>query len=235
MIARIDAARARGQRITPTCTPTTPARRDSTPSMPPWVQEGGLEQWRKRLQDPPIRERVAREMRTPADDWENLMMLAGGADNVLLSGFKSDALKPLTGKRLGAVARMRGKSPEETAMDLVVEDDSRIEAIYFIINEDNIRKQIRLPYVSFGSDAAASAPEGVFLKSSNHPREYGNFANLLGRYVRDEKIIPLEEAIRRMTSLPPPTFTSPIAVRSSRIFRRCRRLRSRHDRRACDV
>jgi N-acyl-D-amino-acid deacylase len=130
------------------------------------------------------------------------MMLAGGAQNVLLSGFKSETLKPLTGKRLAEVAQMRGKSPEETAMDLVIEDDSRIDAIYFVISEDNIRKQLRLPYVSFGSDAGASAPEGVFLKSSTHPREYGNFANLLGRYVRDEKIIPLEEAVRRLTSLP---------------------------------
>jgi N-acyl-D-amino-acid deacylase len=202
MIARIEAARARGQRITADMYTYNAGATGLDASMPPWVQEGGLEQWRKRLQDPAIRERVAREMRTPADDWENLMMLAGGAENVLLSGFKSDALKPLTGKRLSEVARMRGKSPEETAMDLVIEDDSRIEAIYFIINEDNIRKQIRLPYVTFGSDAAASAPEGVFLKSSNHPREYGNFANLLGRYVRDEKIIPLEEAVRRLTSLP---------------------------------
>ena len=146
--------------------------------------------------------RVVEEMRTPTDKWENLLLLSGGAHNVLLSGFKSEALKPLTGKRLSEVAKMRGKSPEETAIDLVIEDDSRIDTIYFIINEDNIRKQIRLPYVSFGSDAGASAPEGVFLKSSTHPREYGNFANLLGKYVRDEKLIPLQEAIRRLTSLP---------------------------------
>jgi N-acyl-D-aspartate/D-glutamate deacylase len=202
MIAKIEDARAHGQRITADMYTYNAGATGLDASMPPWVQEGGLEAWRKRLQDPAIRERVLREMRTPSDDWENLLMLAGGAQNVLLSGFKSEALKPLTGKRLAEVAQMRGKSPEETAMDLVVEDDSRIDAIYFIIGDDNIRKQLRLPYVSFGSDAGASAPEGVFLKSSTHPREYGNFANLLGRYVRDEKIIPLEEAIRRLTSLP---------------------------------
>jgi N-acyl-D-amino-acid deacylase len=202
MIAKIDAARANGQRITADMYTYNAGATGLDASMPPWVQEGGLKAWRKRLQDPAIRSAVAREMRTPSDAWENLMMLAGGAENVLLSGFKSEALKPLTGKRLAEVTRMRGKTPEETAMDLVVEDDSRIEAIYFIIDEENIRKQIRLPYVSFGSDAGASAPEGVFLKSSTHPREYGNFANLLGRYVRDEKVIPLEEAVRRLTSLP---------------------------------
>jgi N-acyl-D-amino-acid deacylase len=202
MIAKIDAARAAGQHITADMYTYNAGATGLDASMPPWVQEGGLEAWRKRLQDPAIRERVAREIRTPTDEWENLMMLAGGAQNVLLSGFKSEKLKPLTGKRLSEVAQMRGTSPEETAMDLVVEDDSRIDTIYFIINEDNIRKQIRQPYVSFGSDAGASAPEGVFLKSSTHPREYGNFANLLGKYVRDEKVIPLQEAIRRLTSLP---------------------------------
>ena len=202
MIAKVEEARARGQRITADMYTYNAGATGLDASMPPWVQEGGLEAWRKRLQDPVIRERVAREMRTPTDAWENLLLLAGGAENVLLSGFKNDALKPLTGKRLAEVARMRGKSPEETAMDLVVEDDSRVSTIYFIINEDNIRKQIGQPWVSFGSDAGASAPEGVFLKSSTHPREYGNFANLLGKYVRDEKVIPLQEAIRRLTSLP---------------------------------
>jgi N-acyl-D-amino-acid deacylase len=202
MIAKIEAARAHGQRVTANMYTYNAGATGLDAAMPPWVQEGGLESWRKRLQDPAIRETVAREMRTPTDKWENLMLLAGGAENVLLTGFKSAALKPLTGKRLAEVARMRGKSPEQTAMDLVVEDDSRIEAIYFIINEDNIRKQIRQPWVSFGSDAGASAPEGVFLASSTHPREYGNFANLLGKYVRDEKVISLQEAIRRLTSLP---------------------------------
>jgi len=202
MIAKIEEARARGQRITADMYTYNAGATGLDAAMPPWVQEGGLQAWRKRLQDPAIRERVIREMRTPTNEWENLMMLSGGAENVLLAGFKSDALKPLTGKRLAEVARMRGKSPEETAMDLVVEDDSRVGTIYFIINEDNIRKQIRQPWVSFGSDAGASAPEGVFLKSSTHPREYGNVAQLLGKYVREEKVIPLQEAIRRLTSLP---------------------------------
>ena len=202
MIAKVGEARARGQKITADMYTYNAGATGLDAAMPPWVQEGGLQAWRKRLQDPAIRERVIREMRTPTDEWENLMMLAGGAENVLLAGFKSEALKPLTGKRLSEVARMRGKSPEETAMDLVVEDDSRIGTIYFIIDEDNIKKQIRQPWVSFGSDAGASAPEGVFLKSSTHPREYGNFANLLGKYVREEKVIPLQEAIRRLTSLP---------------------------------
>jgi N-acyl-D-amino-acid deacylase len=141
-------------------------------------------------------------MRTPSDTWENLMMLAGGADRVLLVGFKSDALKPLTGKTLAEVAKMRGVSPEDAAIDVVIEDGTRVSTIYFLMSEENLRKQIALPYVSFGSDADSSAPEGVFHKSSNHPRAYGNFANLLGKYVRDEHVIELPEAIRRLTSLP---------------------------------
>jgi N-acyl-D-amino-acid deacylase len=145
---------------------------------------------------------VIAEMRTPSDSWENLLLLSGGADRVLLVGFKSDALKPLTGKTLSEVAKMRGVSPEDAAVDLVIEDGTRVSTIYFLMSDDNLRKQIALPYVSFGSDADSSAPEGVFLKSSNHPRAFGNFANLLGRYVRDEHVIPLAEAVRRLTSLP---------------------------------
>jgi N-acyl-D-amino-acid deacylase len=145
---------------------------------------------------------VIEEMRTPTDAWENLMRLAGSPERVRLIGFKSEKLKPLTGKTLGEVAAMRNVSPEDAAIDLVIEDGSRVEAVYFLMSEDNLRKQIRKSWVSFGSDAGASAPEGVFLKTSTHPREFGNFANLLGRYVRDEKLIPLEEAVRRLTSLP---------------------------------
>jgi N-acyl-D-amino-acid deacylase len=170
--------------------------------MPPWVQEGGFKGWKARLQDPSLRARIINEMRTVTDAWENLYLLAGSAERVLLVGFKNDALKPLTGKTLAEVARMRGKSPEETAIELVVEDDSRVDTVYFLMSEENIRKQIRVPWVSFGSDAASIAPEGVFMKSNVHPRTYGNFARLLGRYVRDEKVIPLEEAVRRLTSLP---------------------------------
>jgi N-acyl-D-amino-acid deacylase len=170
--------------------------------MPPWVQEGGYEAWRKRLQDPATRTRVLQEMRDPNVPWENLMRLTGSPERVLLVGFKSERLKPLTGKTLAEVARMRGVSPEDAAIDMVIEDGSRVEAIYFLMSDENIRKQIRQPWVSFGSDADAPAAEGVFLRSSRHPRSYGNFANLLGRYVREEKVISLQEAIRRMTSLP---------------------------------
>ena len=141
-------------------------------------------------------------MSTPTDDWENLYLAAGSADKVLLVGFKNDALKPLTGKTLAEVAVMRGKSPEETAMDLVIEDGSRVATVYFIMAEANIRKKIAQPWVSLGSDAGSLAPERVFLKSNPHPRAYGNFARLLGKYVRAEKVISLPEAIRRMTSLP---------------------------------
>ena len=170
-------------------------------AMPPWVQEGGYTKWAARLRDPAIRTRLVKEMTTPSAEWENLR-LAAGSEGTLLVGFKSDVLKPLTGKTLAEVAKMRGKSPEETAMDLVAEDGSRVQVVYFLMSEENIRRQIALPWVSFCSDAGSMAPEGVFLKSSTHPRAYGNFARLLGKYVRDEKVISLEEAIRKLTSQP---------------------------------
>ena len=201
VIEKVEKARAQGLKITADMYTYPAGATGLDAAMPPWVQEGGLEAWRKRLQEPAIRARVAKEMTTPTDQWENLF-LAAGPDGVLLAGFKSEALKPLTGKSLAEVARMRGTSPEETAMDLVVEDDSRVGTIYFLMSEENIRKQIKLPWLSFGSDAASQAPEGPFLKSNPHPRAYGTFARLLGRYTRDEKLIPLEEAVRRLTSLP---------------------------------
>jgi len=170
--------------------------------MPPWVYDGGAEAAYERLQDPETRKKIADAMRVPSNDWENLYMLAGSPDRILLVGFKSDALKPLTGKTLAEVARMRGKDPIETIMDLVLEDRSRIGTVYFMMDEQNVKKQIRQPWVSFGSDAASMAPEGVFLKSSTHPRAYGNFARLLGKYVREEKVIPLAEAVRRLSGLP---------------------------------
>jgi N-acyl-D-amino-acid deacylase len=171
-------------------------------SMPPWVQEGGIFQWMKRMSDPAIRKRIINEMRTRADGWENLLLMAGSADNVLLVGFANDSLKRYTGKTLTEVARINGKSPEETAMDLVIADSTRVSTVYFMMSEDNIKRQLKLPYISLGSDAESSAPEGVFLKSSTHPRAYGNFARLLAKYVREEKVISLQEAIRRLTSLP---------------------------------
>src|SRR5206468_1980447 len=146
--------------------------------------------------------RVHQEMRTPTDKWENFFAGVGSPDKILLIAFKADSLKYLTGKTLAEVARMRGKSPEETAMDLVIQDGSRVGTVYFLMSEDNVRRELQLPWVSFDSDEGSYAPEGVFLKSSVHPRAYGNFARLLGKYVRDEKIIPLQEAIRRLTSLP---------------------------------
>jgi len=170
--------------------------------MPPWVQEGGLQAWIGRLKDPAIRRRVARDMRTPSDQWENLYLGAGSPGQVLLLGFKTDSLKPLIGKTLAEVARRRGKSPEETAMDLVIQDGTRVEVAYFLMSEDNIKTQMAKAWVSFGSDAGSQAPEGPFVKSNPHPRAYGNFARLLGKYVRDERVIPLQEAIRRLTRLP---------------------------------
>src|SRR3954453_15599624 len=201
-IARVNAARAGGQRITANMYTYTAGATGLDAAMPTWVQSGGLETWTKRLKDPAIRARLVKEMRTPSNDWENLMLLAGSPDRVLLIAFKNPKLKPLTGKTLGEVARMRGKSPEETAMDLVIEDGSRVGTVYFVMNEDNVKRQTGLPWMSFGSDEASEAPEGVFLKASSHPRAYGNVARFLGHYVRDEKTATLQDAVRRLTSLP---------------------------------
>ena len=201
IVKKIEDARAEGLKITTDMYTYTAGATGLDAAMPTWVQAGGLEEWIKRLKDPAIRARVAAEMKQPGSDWENLYFGAG-ADKMILSGFKSDALKPLTGKTLAEVATMRGKSPEETAMDLVVEDGSRVGTVYFLMSEDNVRKQVQLPWMSFGSDAASQSNEGVFLKSGSHPRTYGNFSRLLGRYVRDEKLISLEQAVYRLTTLP---------------------------------
>jgi N-acyl-D-amino-acid deacylase len=206
VIARVERARAEGLRITADMYAYTAGATGLDAAMPPWVQEGGLQAWRRRLQDPAIRARVAREMRTPTNAWESLLLLSGSPDNVLLVAFKQDSLKPLTGKTLAAVARMRGTSPEETAMDLVLQDDSRIGTVYFLMSEDNIRRQIALPWVSFGSDAGSMAPAGAWLKSNPHPRAYGNFSRLLARYVREQNVITLGEAVRRLTTLPAETL-----------------------------
>ena len=206
VIAKIEAARASGQRITADMYPYTAGATGLDAAMPPWVQEGGNQAWIKRLQDPAIRERVKREMVTPTDQWESLYLAAGSPDRVLLVGLKNPKLKPLTGKTLAEVAKLRGKSPEETAMDLVIEDGSRVTTVYFMMSEENIRKQLRLPWVSFDSDAPSMAPEGPFLKSNPHPRAYGTFARVLGKYVRDEKILSMQEAIRRLTSFPAETL-----------------------------
>jgi N-acyl-D-amino-acid deacylase len=202
MIAKVDAARAHGQRITANMYTYLAGATGLDAAMPPWVQSGGLEAWIARMKDPAVRTRLAKEMRAPSNDWENLMLLSGSPDKVLLVSFKNPKLKPLTGKTLGEVARMRGKSPEETAMDLVIEDGSRVGTVYFLMSEDNVKREVGLPWMSFGSDEASPAPEGVFLKSHSHPRAYGNVARLLGHYVRDEHAASLQDAIRRLTSLP---------------------------------
>ncbi|MBL9068653.1 MAG: D-aminoacylase [Sphingopyxis sp.] len=201
VVKKIEAARADGLRITTDMYTYTAGATGLDAAMPTWVQSGGLEAWIERLKDPATRAQVAAEMQKPGSDWENLY-LGAGADKMILTGFKSEALKPLTGKTLAEVAAMRGTSPEETAMNLVIEDGSRVGTVYFLMSEDNVRKQVQLPWMSFGSDAASQSAEGVFLKSGSHPRTYGNFARLLGHYVRDEKLISLEEAIHRLTSLP---------------------------------
>ena len=201
-IARVEAARASGLRITADMYTYPAGATGLDAAMPTWVQSGGLEEWIKRLKDPATRARVVKEMRTPSNDWENLLLLAGSPDRVLLIAFKNPKLKPLTGKTLAEVAKMRGKSPEETAMDLVIEDDSRVGTVYFLMSEDNIKREVGLPWMGFGSDEASEVPEGVFLKASSHPRAYGNVARVLGHYVRDEQAATLPDAIRRLTSQP---------------------------------
>ncbi|MDJ0939956.1 MAG: D-aminoacylase [Woeseiaceae bacterium] len=202
VIEKIEAARAEGLDITTDMYTYTAGATGLDASMPPWVQEGGYEAWADRLQDPEIRERLVTEITTPTNEWENLYLAAGSAEKVILVDFKNDNLKHLTGKTLAEVAEMRGTSPEITMMDLVVEDGSRVGTVYFIMSEDNVKKKIALPWMAFGSDSESLAPEGRFLDSNPHPRAYGTFARLLGKYVRDEGVIPLEEAIRRLTSFP---------------------------------
>ena len=202
VINKIAGANNEGLKITADMYTYTAGATGLDASMPPWVQEGGIKEWTRRLKDPAIRKKVISEMRTPSNTWENLLLMSGSPDKVLLVGFANDSLKKLTGKTLAEVAALHGKSPEETAMDLVITDSTRVGTVYFMMSEDNVKRQIKLPYVSFGSDAESSAPEGVFLKSSTHPRAYGNVARLLSKYVREEKVIALQEAIRRLTSLP---------------------------------
>jgi N-acyl-D-amino-acid deacylase len=201
LIAKIDSARKAGLNISACMYTYTAGATGFDAAMPTDVQEGGLDKWIERLKNPAIRARVIQEMRSTSGKWENLY-LGAGPENIICTGFKQDSLKYLTGKRLTEIAKMRHKSPEETVIDLVVQDHSRVEVIYFLMSEDNVKKEIQLPYMTFGSDEASMAPEGVFLKSSCHPRAYGNFAKLLGTYVRDEKLISLEEAIHSLCGMP---------------------------------
>jgi N-acyl-D-aspartate/D-glutamate deacylase len=202
VIQVVEDARASGLRITADMYSYPAGATGLDAAMPPWVQEGGHDAWVARLRDPAIRARVAREMRTPTDKWENLYLAAGSAERVLLVEFRQDSLRYLTGKTLAEASKLRGTSPEITAIDLVVADDSRVGTVYFLMSEENIAKQFRRPWVSLGSDEASLAPEGVFLNSNPHPRAYGNFARFLGKYVRDDQVITLEEGIRRLTGLP---------------------------------
>ncbi len=202
VISKIEAARREGLRITTDMYAYPAGSTGLDAAMPPWVQEGGNAAWFERLRDPAVRKRVAAEMRAEETDWENLMRAAGGAENVLIVVLRKPDLKPLIGKTLAEIARERGVTPEEAAMDLVVEDESRVGAIYFLMSEDEVRRKVALPFMSFGSDGTAVSAEGIFLKSSLHPRGYGNFARVLGRYVRDEKRVTIEDAIRRMSSHP---------------------------------
>jgi N-acyl-D-amino-acid deacylase len=201
-IERIEAARDSGLSITADMYPYTAGATGLDAAMPPWVQEGGLDAWVERLRDPKIRQRVIEEMRDPNADWESLYVAAGSPDRILLIGFKSEKLKPLTGKTLAEVAKMRGVAPEEAAIDLVIEDHSRVGTAYFLMSEENVKLGLSQPWVSIGSDAEAPAPEGPFLLSNPHPRAYGAFARFLGHYVRDQKVTTLQDAIRRLTRLP---------------------------------
>ena len=230
VITKVDSARRAGGKITADMYAYTAGATGLDAAMPPWVQEGGYKAWAERLKDPAIRARVIREMRTPTDAWENLMLAAGSPDRVILVGFKADSLKYLTGKTLAEVSKTRGKSPEETAIDLVIADGSRVGTVYFLMSEDNVRRQLGLPWVAIDSDAEAPAPEGVFLKSNPHPRAYGTFARFLGKYVRDERVTTLEDAIRRLTAFPAENLKlHRRGIAARRELRRRRRIRSREN------
>ena len=202
VIATIEAARKAGVKVTADMYTYTAGATGLDAAMPPWVLDGGYDAAYERLADPEMRKKIGAAIRTGGADWENLYVAAGSPDRVILVGFKNEKLKPLTGKTLSEVARLRNEDPVDTIMNLVLEDRSRVGAVYFLMSEENLRKQIALPWMSFGSDAASMSPELPFTKSSTHPRAYGNFARLLGKYVRDEKVIPLAEAVRRLTGLP---------------------------------
>lgn len=204
-IDRIAAARAEGLNVAANMYPYTAGATGLNAAMPPWAQEGGRDAWIARLKDPAIRLRVVEEMRRHSDDWENLYWHAG-PEQTLLIGFDNPALRPLIGKTLAQVAKERGSTPEDTAIDLVIEDNSRVDVAYFLMSESNVALGIAQPWISFGSDAESLAPEGLFLNYSPHPRAYGTFARVLGKYVREDKVLTLSDAIRRFTSLPADNF-----------------------------
>ena len=201
LLERIEAAQKEGLKIRANMYTYTAAGTGLDACLPPWTEDGGYPALFKRLRDPAMREKIAAEVRVDSDAWENLYLAAGSPEKILLVGFKSEKLKPLTGKSLAEVAKMRGKDPIETIMDLISEDESRIGTIYYLMSEENVKKELSKPWISFGSDEASQAPEGVFLKSNPHPRAYGNFARVLGKYARDEKVLSMSDAIHRLSGL----------------------------------
>ncbi len=202
LLPRIERAQKEGLNVRANMYTYTAAGTGLDACLPPWSEDGGYPALFKRLRDPATREKIKAEVKIDSDKWENLYLAAGSPDKILLVGFKSDKLKPLTGKTLAEVAKMRGKDPIDTMMDLIAEDESRIGTIYFVMSEDNVKKEVAKAWISFGSDEASQAPEPPFTKSNPHPRAYGNFARVLGKYVRDEKVIPMKEAIHRLSGLP---------------------------------
>lgn len=202
LLARIERAQRDGLKVTADMYTYVAAGTGLDACLPPWTEDGGYPALFKRLRDPATREKIKAEVQVDSDKWENLYLAAGSPDNILLVGFKSEKLKPLTGKTLAEVAKMRGKDPIETAMDLIAEDESRISTVYYVMSEENVKKELRKPWISFGSDEASQAPEPPFTKSNPHPRAYGNFARVLGKYVRDEKVLSMSEAIHRLSGLP---------------------------------
>src|SRR5213592_2112138 len=202
MLAKIEEARKAGLKITADMYTYTAAGTGLDACLPPWTEDGGYPALFKRLRDAATREKIKAEVKIDSDKWENLYLAAGSPEKILLVGFKSDKLKPLTGKPLAEVAKMRGKDPIDTMMDLIAEDESRIGTVYYLMSEENVKKELRKPWVSFGSDEASQAPEPPFTKSNPHPRAYGNFARVLGKYVRDEKVLPMSDAIHRLSGQP---------------------------------
>src|SRR5213082_3400282 len=202
LLARIEAAQKEGLKVSSNMYTYAAAGTGLDACLPPWTEDGGYPALFQRLRDPAVREKIAAQVKVDSDAWENLYIAAGSPEKILLVGFKSEKLKSLTGKSLAEVAKRRGKDPIETIMDLISEDESRIGTVYFLMSEENVKKELAKPWISFGSDEASQVPEGVFLKSNPHPRAYGNFARVLGKYTRDEKVITLPEAVRRLSALP---------------------------------
>ena len=202
VISRIERARSEGLSVSANMYTYVAGATGMTAAFPPSLQDGGFGKLRERLMDPKIRAEMKKAMNSNPTDWENLYYGADGAENVLLLSFKQDSLKKFTGKSLAAVAQIRGTTPEETAMDLIIQDSTRVGVAYFLMSEDNVKKQVAIPWVSFGSDEGSYTNEGVFLKSNAHPRAYGTFTRVLGKYSRDEKLITLQEAIRKLAKLP---------------------------------